>query len=126
MAMVDWRNESATISQVVSTLTELIERSPLPRSETQQKAIAHLKTIPDYVTRKRLDEWETNFPWESVEGESSGSTIASLLEAVFELARYNLYTQFDSKGTMSEYATVSAKLLAAGLSPPQIKNITDW
>ncbi|MFT3788620.1 MAG: hypothetical protein QM770_21015 [Tepidisphaeraceae bacterium] len=112
-----------TISEVVPILADLVEKSPLPRSDVQRQAIEHLKTISDFVVRRNLDEWEAGFPWESTR---DGSVVASLLEDVYELGRYNLYTQFNRERTLREYATVGAKLLQAGLSPPQVESITDW
>lgn len=112
-----------TIGEIVPILAELIKQSSLPRSEAQQRAIAHLKAIPSYLERRRLDEWEKEFPWESFE---DGSEVASLLEGVFKLGRFNLYAGFDRAGTLREYATVGAAFLEVGLSPPQVESITDW
>jgi hypothetical protein len=112
-----------TVSEIVTILAELIEQSSLPRSEAQQRAIAHLKSIQSYLERRRLDEWEEQFPWESIQ---DGSQVASLVEGAFELGRFNLYAQFDPAGTLREYATVGAKFLNAGLSPPQVESFDDW
>jgi hypothetical protein len=112
-----------TVGEIVPILADLIEQSSLPRSEPQQRAIAHLKSIASYLERRRLDEWDERFPWESIE---DGSEVASLLEGVFELGRFNLYAGFDGDGTLREYATVGAKFLEAGLSPPQVESITGW
>src|SRR3954467_5282780 len=103
------------VSEIVPLLADLIERSSLPRSAGQLRAIAHLKAIPDYLARRRLDEWESDLPPPS--GDDHPIT-ASLLDAVYELGRYNLYTQFNSEETLREYATIAAKFLESGLSPP--------
>ena len=52
--------------------------------------------------------------------------MASLLDAIYELGRYNLYTRFQPERTLRAYATVAAKLLESGLTPPQVDRITDW
>ncbi len=112
-----------TISELVPILADLVEKSPLPRSDVQRQALLHLKAIPDFVVGQNLDEWEAAFPWESTEDDS---LLAALLEGIYELGRYNLYTQFNRERTLREYAKVGAKLLQAGLSPPQVDSITDW
>jgi hypothetical protein len=112
-----------TIHEVVPILAELLERSPLPRSARQAQATVHLKAIPDYLARHRLDAWEEDFPWESTQ---DGSAIAPLLKRVYELGCYNLYTMFNPQRTLREYATVCANFLEVGIVPPVIEEITDW
>jgi hypothetical protein len=109
-----------TIREVVPMLAE---RSPLPRSARQAQAIAHLKALPHYLARHRLETWEADFGWEITE---DGSAIAPLLKQVYELARYNMYTMFDPQRTLREYATVCANFLEAGIVPPVVAEITDW
>ena len=111
------------ISEIIPLLAELLEQSPLSRSDIQKQAIAHLKAIPDFVARRRLDEWEESFPWESTR---DGSKIALLIGEVYELGRYNLYCRFNPAGTLRAYAAVGAMFLEAGLSPPQVDRIQDW
>ena len=113
-----------TISEIVPLLAHLLDRSALPRSAVQSQAISHLKAIPDYVSRGCLDQWDADFPWASTQ---DGSDMAGLLEDVFELGRANLYTLFNGDRTLREYATVGAKFLQAGLSPPpQVDGFTGW
>ena len=115
--------ESMKVTELVVALADLIDRSPLRRSPMQQQKIAHLKSMPEYSERRHLDDWDGDLPESSSEDDP---VTADLLEAVFELGRFNLYTMFDRRGTLREYASVRDKFLAAKLNPPKVDRITDW
>src|SRR5947209_14278988 len=99
------------VTDLVLILARLLETAPVRCSENQETMIAVLKAMPDYSRRRRLSEWEAQFP-EPRDGDDP--VAGQLLDAIFALGQYNLYTQFDPAGTLCEYAVVGAKLLAAG------------
>jgi hypothetical protein len=114
---------TSTVHEIIPILAGLAERSSLPRSAAQGRFIAHLRSIPEHLAQRRLDEWEHNVPKGNSDDEP---LIAVLIEAVYELGTLNLYTKFNRERTLREYAIVAAKFLEAGLSPPQVDQIADW
>jgi hypothetical protein len=114
---------TTTIHEIVPILAVLAEKSSLPRSPAQERLIAHLKSFPEYLARRRLDEWDDNVPEGSSEDEK---LMAMLLEGIYELGRSNLYAGFQRERTLREYAVVAAQFLEAGLSPPQVDAIDGW
>jgi predicted component of type VI protein secretion system len=112
-----------TVSELVVVLARIVERSSLARSANQEKIIAGLAAMPEYLQRRRLDLWEHSIP--SEDG-SDNPVMGWLLDEIFEFGRCNLYTQFSPERSLQAYATVGAKLLEAGLSPPQVEEINEW
>jgi hypothetical protein len=111
------------VSELVPLLAQIVDASDLRRSPNQQEMIAVLVAMPEYTRRRHLDEWEAAYPSKR---EGDDVVAGELLEAIFELGRYNLYTQFNAAETLREYAIISAQLLRAGLSSPQVERIPDW
>ena len=111
------------ISALVSDLAMIIRESGRVLSPTQRHMVDILGMLPDFVALRRADLFEAVFP-PSIESDDPG--LNRLLESIYNLACYNLYTQFDPKGTLRGYGEVAAIMRERGFEPPIVEAITGW
>jgi hypothetical protein len=84
-----------------------------------------LESMPSWFEQRRLDQWE-----EEVTGvlpaEDQSSLPISLLVAVFEFGRFNLYGAFQPEKTSAEFRTLTARLSKLGLVLDDHQSVSDW
>ncbi len=80
--------------------------------------------MPLFQDVRRLDLWEASFQ-EVVPTENASKT-EELLDELFELGRYNLYTVFQPERTQEYYQKLREKLAGSGHVIPESVDLSDW
>ena len=111
------------IGALVAKLAMIVRESGRGLSPTQRHMVDVLGMLPVFVTLRRADLWEAVFP-PSIGADDAGMN--RLLEAIYNLGCYNLYTQFDPRGTLRAYGEVAAIMREQGFEPPVVEVMTGW
>ncbi len=122
--------EIMTVSQAIQSLIETIEAQDRDLSHERELAAYVIKSLPLYLSAKRLDLWENtvcDVLCEVIEDEDKASGFDLALWSIFEFGRFNLYTQFDKEKTSELYLDVKEKLKEIGYDlTNDIHNVDNW
>ena len=104
-------------------LAALVEKSGLPLSVEQQNAIDALKTMPAYLEQGQLNIWDEKFPKAILDDQSNASR---LIAAAYFVGEANLYGGFNPAYVLREYRSAASVFREMGLTPPDVRYISDW
>jgi hypothetical protein len=111
------------VCETVVQLANLIQNSDSPISDVQRQGLEFLKAIPRYFEQRQIILWDGCLP---AGLRDDTAELSRLITAVYDLACFNFYCGFEPAKTLKEYKKVASLFRQAGLSPPDVSEITDW
>lgn len=104
--------------------------SNLPKTPFQLLQLKSLALMPDYAQVRHLDLWEYQlqeiFAINIDPINSNYLAVNSIIEALFELARVNLYSQFNPNLTFQAYLQLQQLLKFHHIDVPSQAEIVDF
>lgn len=113
------------ICVTVKDLAEAIEKTKPVLLSNHGLQIDLLRQMQQYADAKDLGEWEARFQ-RTVDDEDDQTEVGSLLVALFEFARFNLYGAFRQVETNHEYETLKNLFSIHGVRIDAIHDNEDW
>ncbi|HPF37616.1 MAG TPA: hypothetical protein P5081_07630 [Phycisphaerae bacterium] len=123
---------------LIAELAALASRDFQAVSEIQRKLLDVLLATSDYCRRSRMDEWEVDafrkrFPdWTGFSSKLADEMVIEpgsadeILEAILEMGRGQLYSQFDRGLANSDYRRIQASWRSLVGRAPEDANIVGW
>ncbi|PHS10656.1 MAG: hypothetical protein COA78_10870 [Blastopirellula sp.] len=118
------------IAETVVILANTIATARDPLTQWETSLYEALIQLPRFRDVMEIDEWERLFreAWrKGAENADGYFSTSRLLEQVFELGRYNLYTAFNSSATCGQLNTLVRELnVHHDICAPDHLDVSEW
>ncbi|MGL4608231.1 MAG: hypothetical protein ACRCYY_00890 [Trueperaceae bacterium] len=114
------------VSTTVAELANAVARHFPKLTSRQRLRLELLKLMPLYVDIHDLSCWERAFKETYPDKQARRSKAGRLIEDIFRLGEFNLYTAFDKQGTLEKYNALAKQLNAVGIKTKAIKAFKGW
>jgi hypothetical protein len=113
------------LCESVALLADVVAAEYDSRSEWEDLLLHLLRSAPIYRDARRLDAWDMAFVQARGDKEAA-SPFVELVDAVADVATFNLYGAFDVPGTQRVLDRVVQLMQAKGISAMPVSDLSDW
>jgi len=113
------------IRETVSVLAKELEEQLHGITPSQAEMLAALRDMARYKEIEDLGAWNSRYK-NSRKKKERGDTNFKAIELVYEIGRYNLFTEFDEGGTLRRYQIAQLELLKQGVLVSRSLDVSRW
>ncbi len=113
------------ICETIASLAKQLEAQLSTITPTQSKMLDVLKAMPRYNQREDLCGWSAAYKATRNKNEESDPNY-SAIEAIYEIGRYNISTEFDEEGTVRLYHIATAMLAKRNIALTRDVDLSRW
>jgi hypothetical protein len=115
-----------SLCETVSKLASEIEPQLNDLSESHKNMLSALISMPKYLEKNDLSEWDENYTNSISDEEDETSKNYKAIYLLYEIAAYNLYTLYNPEKTEGLYAKVVKELKYLNITITNDLNVNKW